>query len=159
MRQNVDENTTKLFRKLDSKVNEIRYNAISTEHPDSYVKKMMLPVYENCKLRTGKGVFAQMKEVVSKKLTGPKNIYLEIQETAIADFEEYVDSWVATARKDIGKDFQSIIDDFNRRFDNVEPEDETKREFRKELLDTVQKATRVMDTEMKAQLDACSVYR
>jgi len=159
MRQNVDENTTKLFRKLDSKVNEIRYNAISTEHPDSYVKKMMLPVYENCKLRTGKGVFAQMKEVVSKKLTGPKNIYPRNPGDYDCRLRRVCRLLVATARKDIGKDFQSIIDDFNRRFDNVEPEDETKREFRKELLDTVQKATRVMDTEMKAQLDACSVYR
>lgn len=158
-RTTVDDNTTKLFRKLEGAVNNIRYHATSAETSDSYVAKSMQLAYDNCKLRSGAGVFKQLKDVISTKLTGPKNVFLDMTDGAIAEFEQYVDRWVASVDREIGQEFQNIVTDFNRRFDNVEPEDETKRQFKKELLQTVQKATKVMETEMHELLLECGTYR
>lgn len=119
----------------------------------------MFPIYENCKLRSGPGVFKQLKDVISTKLTGAKNLYADVVDSGITDFEGYVDGWVKDVITEVGDEFQGIISAFNMRFDNVEPEDEAKQGFRKELLEKVRQATRVMETEMKAQLDACAAYR
>ncbi|KAI7154948.1 hypothetical protein KC349_g7332, partial [Hortaea werneckii] len=154
----VDDKANKLFRKLDSNINSIRYNATSIESTESYVENSMQVAYDNCKACKGTGLFNSIKHIMSQKLTGPNNVFLDVQSRAIADFEAYVDSWITLVDKKIGAEFQAVIDDFNGRFVDVEEEDETKHGFRNELLQTVQKALAMADTELKTQLDACAQF-
>ncbi|RMZ04147.1 hypothetical protein D0860_06508 [Hortaea werneckii] len=154
----VDDKANKLFRKLDININSFRYNATSIEPTTSYVGSSMQVAYDNCKACKGAGVFNSIKHIISQKLTGPKNVFLDVQGKAIADFEDYVDSWITIVDNKIGAEFQAVIDDFNGRFVDVEEEDETKHGFRNELLQTVQKALAMADTELKAELDACAEF-
>ncbi|KAI7535346.1 hypothetical protein KC343_g15648 [Hortaea werneckii] len=154
----VDDKANKLFRKLDININNFRYNATSIEPTTSYVGSSMQVAYDNCKACKGAGVFNSIKHIISQKLTGPKNVFLDVQGKAIADFEDYVDSWIAIVDSKIGAEFQAVIDDFNGRFVDVEEEDETKHGFRNELLQTVQKALAIADTELKDELDACAEF-
>ncbi|KAI7282052.1 hypothetical protein KC345_g3762 [Hortaea werneckii] len=154
----VDDKANKLFRKLDININNFRYNATSIEPTTSYVGSSMQVAYDNCKACKGAGVFNSIKHIISQKLTGPKNVFLDVQGKAIADFEDYVDSWITIVDNKIGAEFQAVMDDFNGRFVDVEEEDETKHGFRNELLQTVQKALAMADTELKAELDACAEF-
>lgn len=158
-RSAVDEKTTKLFRELDNGINECRYFATSIEPEDSYVVKSMQMAYDKCKLRKGTGVFNQIKQIISQQLTGPNNVFKDVKDQAITDFEDYVDCWIQDVKDEVGAEFQAIIDDFNGRFVDVEEEDETKHGFRKELLQAVQKAMGILDTELKAELDVCAQFR
>ncbi|RMZ06796.1 hypothetical protein D0862_04506 [Hortaea werneckii] len=154
----VDDKANKLFRRLDNNINSIRYNATSVESTESYVGNSMQVAYDNCKACKGVGVFNSIKHIMSQKLTGPENVFLDVQSRAIADFEAYVDSWITAVDDKIGADFQAVINDFNGRFVDVEEEDETKHGFRNELLQTVQKALAMADNELKAELDACAEF-
>ncbi|KAI6854445.1 hypothetical protein KC338_g4903 [Hortaea werneckii] len=154
----VDDKANKLFRKLDININNFRYNATSIEPTTSYVGSSMQVAYDNCKACKGAGVFNSIKHIISQKLTGPKNVFLDVQGKAIAEFEDYVDLWITIVDNKIGAEFQAVIDDFNGRFVDVEEEDETKHGFRNELLQTVQKALAMADTELKAELDACDEF-
>ncbi|RMX86985.1 hypothetical protein D0868_15058 [Hortaea werneckii] len=158
-RSAVDEKTTKLFRDLDNGINNYRYFATSIEPEDSYVVKSMQTAYDKCKLRKGTGVFNQIKQIMSQQLIGPKNVFKDVKDQAITDFEDYVHCWLQDVRDEVGAELQAIIDDFNGRFVDVEEEDETKHGFRKELLQAVQKAMGILDTELKAELDACAQFR
>ncbi|KAI7163347.1 hypothetical protein KC316_g7694 [Hortaea werneckii] len=155
----VNDKTNKLFRKLENAVNNVRYNATSAETTESYVKISMQEAYEKCKACKGPGLFNSIKHIIGQKMNGPQNVFLDVKDGAIADFEDYVDSWITMVENKVGAEFQAVIDDFNGRFVDVEEEDETKHGFRKELLQTVQKALAMADTELKAQLDACAQFR
>ncbi|KAI6883218.1 hypothetical protein KC360_g4643 [Hortaea werneckii] len=154
----VNDKTNKLFRKLDNTINNVRYNAMSAETTESYVKKSMQTAYEKCKACKGTGLFKNIKHIIGQKLNGPQNVFLDVKDGAIADFEDYVDLWITAVENKVGAEFQAVIDDFNGRFVDVEEEDETKHGFRKELLQTVQKALAMVDTELKAELDACAQF-
>lgn len=108
---------------------------------------------------SGTGSHKARVEVMTQKLTGPTNIFLDVVECATTAFDGAVNQWASKAYKQLCGIFEEILTDFNRRFDNVEAEDETKRSFRRELLATVREARGVMDTKMKVQLDACASYR
>ncbi|KAI7357028.1 hypothetical protein KC336_g22166, partial [Hortaea werneckii] len=114
--------------------------------------------YEKCKACKGTGLFKNIKHIIGQKLNGPQNVFLDVKDGAIADFEDYVDLWITAVENKVGAEFQAVIDDFNGRFVDVEEEDETKHGFRKELLQTVQKALAMVDTELKAELDACAQF-
>ncbi|KAI6827657.1 hypothetical protein KC332_g10885 [Hortaea werneckii] len=154
----VNDKTNKLFRKLDNTINNVRYNAMSAETTESYVKKSMQTAYEKCKACKGTGLFKNIKHIIGQKLNGPQNVFLDVKDGAIADFENYVDLWIMMVENKVGAEFQAVIDNFNGRFVDVEEEDETKHGFRKELLQTVQKALAMTDTELKAELDACAQF-
>ncbi|KAK3112880.1 hypothetical protein LTR53_010380 [Teratosphaeriaceae sp. CCFEE 6253] len=161
-RTTVDEEATSQFRDLERAINEIRYSATSIETATSYLMQHMKEVYQACQDRrkeAGSGTFKDMKTIMSTKLYGARNVFLGVMEMVASNLYYQVDGWTAAVEKQIGVQLNGIIRDFNNRFDNVEPEDQTKREFRQELLGTVKETMGMMDTEMAAVLKECEAFR
>ncbi|KAF2765314.1 hypothetical protein EJ03DRAFT_339162 [Teratosphaeria nubilosa] len=159
VREHVAEETAEAFRQLKDRVSYISYDATSTQAEGSYFKRTMQVTYNNCKLCQGDGVFKQRQSVMMDKLTGPKNVFLVVKEHALAAVEQCIDEWAAEMSKKVGREFEGVIQDFHRRFADVEEEDETKAAFRKELSGAVEQAIEVVDTKLKEQLDACAKFR
>ncbi|TKA61884.1 hypothetical protein B0A55_11842 [Friedmanniomyces simplex] len=160
-RTSVNEETTKMFRDLEKILSVIRYNITSIETDDSYLMTKMAVTYEAAKARLkqgGHGTFLELKNLISKKLYGVDNVFLEIVQSATQAFAQEVEGWHGKLQERIGKELHGIVRDFNNRFDDVEVEDQTKREFRRELLATVKEAMGVMETEMEEALGMCAAY-
>ena len=153
-----EEVMSELFDSFEVSLNTIRYTSNSINSQGSYLVASMQEVYEECAPLKGTGVFNRMKNIVLTKLCGPENVFHDVITRAKADFEVELDDWADLASQRVGYEFENIIADFDRRFDNLEPDDQVKRDYRNELLFTVKEARRIVDTEIRAQLEQCAKF-
>lgn len=149
----------KLFRKLGAEMHTILHAATSAEDENSHILHSMLEVYAECKQMNGPGSHDRRKAAIKAKLLGANNVFLYNIEQTIGMFEDLVDKWSEVAEKRLGDAFETVVTNFNRRFDNEEVEDNVRKAFRLRLLKTVKDATAVKDTELKKQLLECDKYR
>ena len=148
-----------LWKELDSTVRTICYDATTVMSSKSYLMESMQTVYEECRLEHGTGSAERRRTKILEKLTGTKNVFLDIMTKAGTIFEQYLSEWAARVVRKISREFNDIVQDFNRRFDNVEEEDPIKKDFRNELFETVQKVRlEVVDGKLKEKLDECASY-
>lgn len=175
----------KPFDQHDRNVLLTEHSAIrhaATSHDDlekSYVLKFMLDTYTKCALESGKlmipgslarkpadklgfpgdGAHGRRKEMIKSKLAGSQNIYLDIIQQIVVDFNTQLEQWAIDADGKLGKFFSEVIQDFHSRFDNDEIETEDKKMLRAKLLAGVYKAQEVMNGKLKAELDECRKYK
>ncbi|KAK5703218.1 hypothetical protein LTR97_004167 [Elasticomyces elasticus] len=143
---------------LDAELDEIQAE-------DSYFMASMNATYEACTIRKKAGkkggpgtTYNDMKDIMSTKLYGPQNVFTDIIGAAKTAFIQVVDDWHAETFQFISTQLQVIIDDFHNRFDNNEPDDGTKRPFRMELLEELDKVGAIMETRMTPQVKEIESY-
>lgn len=97
--------------------------------------------------------------MIKSKLAGSQNIYLDVIQQIVVDFDTHLEKWAIDAHGTLGKFFSEVIQDFHSRFDNDEIETEEKKVLRARLLAGVHKAQEVMNGKLKAELDECRKYK
>ncbi|KAK5730146.1 hypothetical protein LTR15_000080 [Elasticomyces elasticus] len=161
----IDEGIRSRLADLNTAINVIRYNATKIQAEDSYFMASMNATYEACTIRKKAGkkggpgtTYNDMKDIMSTKLYGPQNVFTDIIGAAKTAFIQVVDDWHAETFQFISTQLQVIIDDFHNRFDNNEPDDGTKRPFRMELLEELEKVGAIMETKMTPQVKEIESY-
>ncbi|KAK5676879.1 hypothetical protein LTS10_010643 [Elasticomyces elasticus] len=154
-RANISRAARDLFFELDAAMNVIRYNSTDLEAEGSYFTSNMATTYEACNDRKKAGkhggpgaTYHDMKTIMSMKLCGPDNIFRDVINAAQDASWEAVNRWHANALNTIGYHLKVIVNNFNNRFDNDEPEDEVKRASRQKLLVTLRESMGISETEL-----------
>ncbi|KAK3631234.1 hypothetical protein LTR56_017009 [Elasticomyces elasticus] len=153
----------KRFEGLVQVVTTIRFSATSAEAEAPYLMQEMKLAYSACAARQkkgGKGVFAEMKEIMKAALCGANNIFLQIAGLAVASFDQQIEHWTKGVEKQVGDLLDSIIKDFDGHFyDDSDTEDPTNRNFREELLLAVKEAVKIVEGPMEEKLTEAEKYR